>query len=65
MSPTSSKRVRIVGDHPHRGASGTVRDELPMLEGMWRVDLDNSHTDSCYAAPKNIRALPASEDPYA
>jgi hypothetical protein len=33
-------RVRIVGDHPHRGASGTVRDDLPQAHGMWKVELD-------------------------
>lgn len=55
-------RVRIVGDHPHRGASGTVRDDLPMVHGMWRVDLDNSHTDACYAGREQLRALPADED---
>lgn len=57
-------RVRVIGDHPHRGASGTVRDDLPMLQGMWRVELDNSHTDACYAGAENLRVLPASEDPH-
>lgn len=58
-----SKRVRIIGDHPHRGSSGTVRDELPMFQGMWYVDLDDSRlTDACYAGPENLRPLPADED---
>jgi hypothetical protein len=56
-------RVRIIGDHPHRGASGTVRDDLPMVQGMWRVDLDDSWTGGCFAAPENVRALPPEEDP--
>lgn len=55
-------RVRIVGDHPHRGASGTVRDDLPMRLGMWEVDLDNSHVNGCFAGPENLRPLPADED---
>jgi hypothetical protein len=58
----ASKRVRIVGDHPHRGASGTVRDDLPMTLGMWQVDLDDSHTDACFAGHENLRSLPADED---
>lgn len=57
-------RVRIVGDHPHRGETGTVRDELPMKLGMWLVDLDDTRTASgCYASRENLRPLPADEDP--
>jgi len=63
---SQSKRVRIVGDHPHRGASGTVRDDLPMKFGMWLVDLDDRReVDGCYAGPEHLRSLPRSEDPHA
>lgn len=56
-------RVRIVGDHPHRGATGTVRDDLPSKFGMWQIDLDPSALASaCYAGEDNLRALPADED---
>lgn len=56
-------RVRIVGDHPHRGMAGTVRDDLPMKFGMWRVDLDpGSHAEACFAGPENLRPLPTDED---
>jgi 4-hydroxy-L-threonine phosphate dehydrogenase PdxA len=60
-----SARVRIVGDHPHRGESGTVRDEEPMRLGMWLIDLDGSSSGAsgCFAGPKNLRPLPADEDP--
>lgn len=64
--PRQGKRVRIVGDHPHRGASGTVRDDLPMKFGMWQVELDDSAlTSGCFAGPENLRSLPVSEDPRA
>ncbi len=64
MPETRPKRVRIVGDHPHRGATGTVRDDLPMKLGMWQVDLDNSPLASaCFAGAENLRRLPADEDP--
>jgi hypothetical protein len=59
------KRVRIIGDHPHKGATGTVRDDLPMLHGMWKVELDNSHADACYAGRGNLIPLRPSEDPWA
>lgn len=65
MSEASqSKRVRIVGTHPHRGASGTVRDDLPMRMGMWQVDLDDSHdgAQACYAGAEHLRSLPRDED---
>lgn len=56
--------MKIVGDHPHRGESGTVRDDLPMKFGMWNVDLDNcAHGASgCFAGRENLRALPGDED---
>lgn len=58
-------RVRIVGDHPHRGATGTRRDDLPLVQGMWKVDLDPSRTgvEECYAPAENLRVLPREEDP--
>lgn len=56
-------RVRIIGDHPHKGAAGVVRDDLPMKFGMWQVDLDSgSYANGCYAGPENLRALPIDED---
>lgn len=60
------KRVRVVGDHPHRGESGTVRDDMPMRFGMWQVELDmpnSTMTEGCFVGPENLRALPAEEDP--
>lgn len=67
LLPKSESRVRIVGDHPHRGASGTVRDDRPMLMGMWEVDLDpgNHGVSGCFAGPKHLRPLGRNEDPYA
>jgi hypothetical protein len=64
--PNERKRVRIVGDHPHRGHTGTVRDDLPTVADMWRVDLDpGAVAEGCYAGQPNLRPLPAQEDPYA
>lgn len=61
-----TKRIRIVGDHPHRGETGTVRDDLPMRMGMWQVDLDpNSSTAGCFAELLNLRPLDSDEDPRA
>lgn len=58
-------RVRIVGDHPHRGESGSVCDDLPMRMGMWQIELDpGKGTDGCFAGPENLRPLPPEEDPY-
>lgn len=60
----TSKRVKIVGDHPHRGEVGTVRDDLPMVMEMWLIDLDqNQMTKGCYAGGEHLRSLPADEDP--
>jgi len=57
-------RVRIVGDHPHRGSSGTVRDDLPRVQGMWKIQLDDAPgVDACYAGPENLRALILDADP--
>ena len=57
------KRVRIVGDHPHRGESGTVRDDKPMRLDMWQVDLDpGSTTRGCFAGAENLRPLSPEED---
>lgn len=55
-------RVRLVGNHPHRGAAGTVRDDLPRAMGMWVIELDDSHTERCYAGPEHLRPLPRDED---
>jgi hypothetical protein len=61
-----STRVRIIGDHPHLGSAGTVRDDLPMVHGMWRIELDpDARTEACFADPANLRPLDPSEDYYA
>lgn len=65
-------RVRIVGDHPHKGKTGTVSSTeppsmssvIPSLRGMIRVSLDDD-TDGCYAEWAELRRLPKSEDPLA
>lgn len=66
---TRAKRVRIVGDHPHRGATGTVRDDLPMKFDMWQVDLDPGpgvgFVSGCFAGQENLRSLDPMEDPHA
>lgn len=61
------KRVRIVGDHPHRGEPGTVRDDKPMVAGMWEIELDSHNLGArgCYAAPEHLRPLSKEEDPRA
>lgn len=64
MSENEGKRVRIVGDHPHRRETGTVRDDLPMRMGMWQIDLDGAYAGGCYAGEENLRLLPRDEDPY-
>ena len=63
----SGDRVRIVGDHPHRGETGTVRDDKPMKMGMWEIDLDpeSRGVNGCFAGPENLRSLDPSEDPHA
>jgi hypothetical protein len=62
-----SERVRIVGDHPHRGKTGTVRDDLPMRLGMWQVELDPGPgiggPRGCFADPENLWPLARGEDP--
>jgi hypothetical protein len=67
LASRSVTRVRIVGDHPHRGESGTVRDDKPMRFGMWEIDLDPGPgiggASGCFSGPENLRPLPADEDP--
>lgn len=63
-----TRRVRLVGAHPHRGATGTVRADLPMLLGMWKVELDGDNrvgATACYAGPDHLIYLDHSEDPHA
>lgn len=63
MSP--EKRIRIIGDHPHRGETGTVRDDLAQHFGMWQIDLDpGGTTNGCFADQANLRLLRVDEDPY-
>jgi hypothetical protein len=52
-------RIRIVGDHPWSGSSGTIASlEGPM--GMLRVrldeDLDTPAGHECFAEPRFLRA---------
>jgi hypothetical protein len=62
-------RVRIVGNHPHKGETGTVNSThpphlssvLPGLRDMIRIDLDDSE-DGCYAKPIELRRLQQDED---
>ena len=64
-SQAKTRRVRIVGDHPHRGESGTLTVDAGLMRaGMLPVKLDAcAHgTDACYVAPEHIRDLPADED---
>jgi hypothetical protein len=63
-------RVRIWGDHPHRGAAGTVKTparDLGLVGVMVEIDLDEdgSGIDGCFAAISELRPLPRSEDPFA
>lgn len=60
---SQSKRVRLVGNHPHRGKTGTVQDDQPMKWGMWLIELDDG--GGCYAEPERLRPLPHDEDPGA
>lgn len=64
-----AERVKIVGDHPHRGSTGTVVPEKAMsaysLVGpMEYVSLDDSRlADACYVDRSQLRPLPKEEDP--
>jgi hypothetical protein len=60
--PGQGQRVLIVGDHPHRGEAGTIRDDLPTLHGMWLIDLDPKAM-TCYAGRAHLRPLAPSEGP--
>ncbi len=66
MTVIETKRVRIVGNHPHKGETGSInpKGEATMF-GMLLVDLDDCPhwVEACYASPENLRPLPASEDP--
>lgn len=60
------QRVRLVGDHPHRGATGTLVGGSIPLAGvkMVEVRLDpGSMASACYAEPKHMRPLMPDEDP--
>lgn len=59
-------RVRLIGDHPHQGATGTCRDDLPLVQGMWRIELDpGAPVEACFAGQEHLRGLPLEEDPFA
>lgn len=66
-----SERVKVVGNHPHRGATGTVVQSgaIRMKDGgdvMFRVALDQGdHSgQECFAEEEYLRDLPPEEDPY-
>jgi hypothetical protein len=57
------KRIQIIGDHPHTGEYGTVREAVKTTLAGWGlvVDLENCPhwTDSCFVfEPKNVRRAP-------
>lgn len=62
-------RVRIVGNHPHIGETGTVESTeppkmasvIPGLRGLIRIRLDDD-ADGCYARESELRRLPKDED---
>jgi hypothetical protein len=59
--------MRIVGDHPHRGESGTILEGSAVRVAgffMFKVWLDDTTTaEACYAEPRQLRPLPRDEDP--
>lgn len=64
------RRVKLVGDHPHRGNSGTISEDPKRLPGaglMAKVKLDYVEgiggVDECYAAADQLRPLPKDEEP--
>lgn len=69
MKP-SQKRVRIIGNHPWCGESGTVIGERDMgIAGpMVEVELDRTEgigrPSSVLAGSDELRALPKDEDPF-
>jgi hypothetical protein len=60
------RRVRIVGDHPHRGESGTLTiDPAELRQGCcrWNSTRVEHGADGCYVRPGDFRPLARSEDP--
>lgn len=58
-----SRRVTIVGRHPHTGEHGTVISLLPeghLAGPMYRIALDDCQhgTEGCFADARNIRPKP-------
>jgi hypothetical protein len=60
-------RVRIVGDHPHRGEAGTIDLGSIISVGgkdMAKVTLDQGNiAEACYVCASDVRLLPKDEDP--
>lgn len=57
------KRVRIIGDHPHQGASGTItKDPHRIMGGATMVVVTLDHGDypghGCGVGAENIQWLP-------
>jgi hypothetical protein len=62
LKPTP-ERVRIVGDHPHRGATGTTNPDR-LVQGMVLIELDDKRlAGACFADPANLWPLLPDEDP--
>jgi hypothetical protein len=66
MEFVTGDRVKVVGDHPHKGQTATFTGERTIILGasLYKVALDDgSFTDSCYVDLAEIRSLPEDEDP--
>jgi hypothetical protein len=52
-------RVKIIGNHPHAGETGTVDMDAPTVMGMFEVELDpnDMNIDACYADLKNLKKI--------
>lgn len=59
-------RVKIIGDHPHRGAVGTLVAVKSVCGApMAEIEFDQPHLgiEGCFADKENLRLLPRDEDP--
>lgn len=70
MSQSETRRVRIVGDHPHQGVVGTlVLDADRMAQGMLPVEFDDEYlghhgANACYVRPEDIQTIEEGADVY-
>jgi hypothetical protein len=64
-----SERVRIIGDHPWRGVTGTATVERNLGLAGWMVVIETDANqgldvpDEVFADRDQLRALPKDEDP--